>query len=265
MNRTRLASYIFLAGLLLMAASLPLSMFGMSLSQFILLAGWLISGKTRDNLRKAFTNPVTIVLTGVFLIHLAGTFYSTDFDYAFKDMRIKLPLLLLPVMFSTAPVNVHRHTDIVLRVLVAAVLTSTFISVGVLYGWMPHEKPVNDIRDAAVFISHIRLALLVCFSIFYLAWQTTRTEKMILRIAYTALTCWLVYFLYVMESMTGILILVPGAMAMVVRYAIARHRAIPAVAVLILAPALLITYIFIEPIPVINMIRLFFISSTNHI
>ena len=89
---------IYYIGLLLLAAGLPLWMLLMSLSQFILLGAWLMDGGIPGKLKKAFANPVVLVLTGLYAIHVVGLINTSDFEYAIRDLRIKLPMLLLPVI-----------------------------------------------------------------------------------------------------------------------------------------------------------------------
>ena len=93
---------IFYTGLLLLIASLSLSVFIMSLSQFIILGAWLFNGNIIQKFKSAFTNKVVLVLISVYVIHLIGLLYTSDFTAAFNDIRIKLPLLALPIIFSTA-------------------------------------------------------------------------------------------------------------------------------------------------------------------
>ncbi len=244
MNRSGLAKYSFLAGTFLLAASMPLSMFGMSLAQFLLLGGWLLGGSPLQHFRKALVRPVPGLLMGLFLLHLAGVFYSADFDYAFNDLRIKLPLLLMPVMFYTSPVDLRPFARPVLGVLVAAVLASTFISFGVLHDWLPHEKPVRDIRDISVFISHIRLSLLICFCIFLLAHTAQRKGRKTERLLCLAAMAWLGYFLYVLESMTGVLVLFIAAAFLLLRF-VSRNKKmrLPILASLVIIPALLVVFV----------------------
>ena len=38
----------------------------------------------------------------LFLLHLIGCLWTSDFDYAIKDLTIKLPLLILPIIIGTS-------------------------------------------------------------------------------------------------------------------------------------------------------------------
>ena len=70
LNRNELANGIYFAGLLILVAGLPLSMFLMSVSQLVLLASWIISGNLYEKLKTFLTNPVTLLTGSVFFLHL---------------------------------------------------------------------------------------------------------------------------------------------------------------------------------------------------
>jgi hypothetical protein len=145
----------------------------------------------------------------VYLLHLAGLIWTSDFKYAFKDLRIKLPLLLLPLILSTGPLIRTVHFRILLLALITGVTVSTAISFMIYAGVI--KRPVNDIRDICIFISHIRLALLCCLSLFAAAWliataPAAKRKNNILVLG--AVMVWLVYFLFLIESLTGIAIII---------------------------------------------------------
>ena len=157
-------STAYFVALILMAMSLPLSNFVMSVMQFTLLGLWLWAGfsfeKTFDffkeinffkglinflnyviilgynniidKFRIFFKNKPALVLTSLFFLHVIGLIYTSDFSYAFKDLRTKLPLFAFPVILSTMePLNKKRFNWVMLM-FVGAVLIGTFISTHVL-------------------------------------------------------------------------------------------------------------------------------------
>ena len=128
--------YIF--GLALMVASIPLSRYLMSLSQFILAGVFLWDGINEKRIgnyfsnhlrslsligiiplvisevfanmirrfRLFFTTKPAIIFCSIILLHLVGLIYTQNFDYALHDLKTKLPLFLLPLYISTSkPLN----------------------------------------------------------------------------------------------------------------------------------------------------------------
>ena len=202
------ASYIYYAGLLLLTASLPLSKFAMSISQFMIVGGWLFSGNIASRLRTFTKSKPALLLVSIFLLHLIGLAYTTDFNYAFKDIRIKLPLLLLPVILSSAERISEKQFNGILLALIAGTFTSTMISMMILLGWLNY--PVNDIRDISIFISHIRLSLLCCLSVFAIIWLLSRKSSPFpqpVQWLFVFAGIWLILFIIILESLTGVAVL----------------------------------------------------------
>jgi len=207
-KRKRIAFYLFYSGLVLLVAALPLSKFVMSIAQFLIAGGWLIDGDTGAKFKKFFNSKIALVLTSVYLMHLLGLLWTTDFEYAFKDIRIKLPLLILPLLLSSAPKITKSQFDGILLSLIGGVTISSLISLFIFLGVI--DRPVNDIRDISIFISHIRLSLLSCLSIVAIGWlnynhRNTPQSKYYLLLIPVLL--WLLYFIVLLESLTGIAIM----------------------------------------------------------
>ncbi len=217
------SSLMFYA-LILLAISIPLSEFGMSISQFLLLGLWIFeglsqkdkssSGQKQGQLKRIITNvgckfrmllnnPAALVVISLYFLHIIGTLYSSDLNYALKDLRIKLPLLSIPVIIATsAPLSIKRfHKLMVFFVL--AVFAGSMASIYVLF-----TRHITDPRELSIFISHIRFSLTICFSIFILIYLiakkvfATRASLYLL----IAGVLWFLLFLLILESVTGIII-----------------------------------------------------------
>ena len=125
-------TYFYLVGLTLIGVFLPTSKFGLSVTQFYLIFVWMLVGidvkgintmfseqtfmarfvlsvkyvlnQIWNNIQtrfKAFMhNKVAVIVASMYLMHILGLLYTSDFQYAFKDLRIKLPLLLFPILLS---------------------------------------------------------------------------------------------------------------------------------------------------------------------
>ena len=111
-ERTRdLEPVAYFLGLAMMAASLTLSPFLMSVSQFYLLAVWLFLGDPlKVKLQRFLHNKVALVLVSLYVLHLIGLAYTSDFQYAFKDLKVKLPLLTFPLFLSSTKPLDKRYT-----------------------------------------------------------------------------------------------------------------------------------------------------------
>ena len=187
-----------------MIISLPLSRFALSVSQFVLLGNWLLEADFKRKYRELKVNRAALVLISIYLVHVAGLIFTTDFDYAFKDLRIKLPLLALPVILATTKPLDGKKLDLLFLFYIIAVLIATFISFGILlFG------QISDIREISPFISHIRLSLNICLAFFFWAYfiLINCKHKFKVQLLLVLLALWMLVFLVISESATGIFVL----------------------------------------------------------
>lgn len=204
-NRKNTGELIFLFGLLLMAIGLPLSKFLMSISQFIMAAGWFYSGDVKNKFKIFFSNKAALITASIVLLHVIGLAYTSDMKYGWEDVRKKVPLLVYAILLSSAPKLSAKKFHLVLWIFISSVVISTIISIGVLTRVI--NKPVNDIRDISIFISHIRLSLLICMAIIICVWFVLIYQNRILKAMCLITALWLVAFLIIIESVTGLTIL----------------------------------------------------------
>jgi len=220
-----MSSLIFFIGMLLMAASIPLSVFGMSVSQFILIGGWLLEGAYKQRINQFVQNKPAVLWCGLYLIHLIAALWSSDTDYLLKDLRIKLPLLFLPFLLTSFPGISKKQIIVVLKVFIASVAISTLISTGVWLDLLPHQNQITDIREISVFISHIRLSLCIVFSLFLLIWFAIidfKNGKRVSTAIKLLLATWFIIFLFIMESMTGVIVLLISGFILAIRLILKR-------------------------------------------
>lgn len=205
-----------------MAASLTLSPFMMGASQFFLMAVWLFMGDpVKEKLRRFVHNRVALVLVALYLLHLIGLVYTSDFAYAFKDLRVKLPLLILPVVLSSVKPLDKKHFDLLMLLYVASVFVATCISFGYYL-----KNDYGDIREISHFISHIRFCLNIVLAmgiIGYYLYERRITKgkevpafglkKALNQYLMWFLFLWFAYQIYIFESLSGYLAFAGWAVA----------------------------------------------------
>lgn len=206
--------HIYVFALILLVAGLPLSKFLMSLSQIILACNWILEGDLKNKFTSFWKNKTALVISSLLLLHFIGLAYTSDFTYAFKDIRIKAPLFILPLIISTSKPLSRKLFDIILQLLVGAVLIGTIISSLILIDII--HRPVIDIRDISIFISHIRFALLICVAIFISSYFIFNSQRISGKIIWSGIILWLAFFLIVMESITGLMALSATVVGLVI-------------------------------------------------
>ena len=183
-----------------MAAGLTLSPFMMGASQFLLVLTWLFTGSpVKVKLQRFFHNRIALVLAALYLLHLVGLIHTSDFAYAFKDLKVKLPLLILPIVLSSTQPLKKKHFDLLILIYVTSVFIATCIS---FVTWLRNDY--GDIREISRFISHIRFCLNIVLSIGVVGYYlVTRKNLWWERILQLAIIVWFAGQLYLFESLSG--------------------------------------------------------------
>ena len=200
---------IYYISLLLVAASLPLSKFAVSVFMIILGVNWVMEGQFTEKKRKLRDNPSILIFCGIFLVHLLWLLNTSNFQYAFHDLKNKLILIVFPLVIGTSPALKQAQLKFLLLLFSLSLLVSTWISTSVLWGII--EYPITDIREISMFMSHIRLSLLINLSIFSLAYflfSKKINKSRLETIAYSFTILWFVFFLFLLKSLSGIVIFI---------------------------------------------------------
>ncbi|MFW5892266.1 MAG: O-antigen ligase family protein [Bacteroidota bacterium] len=202
---------IYFTGLVMIAISLPTSVYFMSVGQFILAGNWIIEGKYKDKVIYFWKQKTAVVFCLIFLLYLAGMIWSTDIEYGIRELRKKIPFLTLTFLIVSAPLGFNAlKSHILLLLFATSVLVTTFI------GWalFNHELSTN-LRELSPFISHIRLSLMLVFSIFIFIWLaekypfpksvTKNTAKYyLIKSLFYISSLWMLFFLLKMQVLTGL-------------------------------------------------------------
>ncbi len=201
-GRKNIHRNIYWAALALMFISMPLSRFGMSVSQFLLVGNWLAEGDIKSKWKKFLHNKAAVLLSSLWLLHLAGLLYSTDTGYALEDLKKKLPILLLPVILSGIPPIDSKRIYQLFYLYMGAVLTGVFIGFYTLF-----FKDVVDPRQLSPFISHIRFGMHIVIVIYLCVFFFSRHDKASLKILFSLSVLILIAFLIAIGSVSSLSIL----------------------------------------------------------
>jgi hypothetical protein len=228
----------YLLGLFMVAMGLTLSPFLMGMSQFWLVAVWLFDGLSsrrhcgpdpqspegkdsshrmgdggslsamtdrgfKSKLSRFWQNKVAVLLVVFYLMHVVGLLWTSDFDYAMKDLRVKLPILVMPLVLSGMEPLDRKRFDFVMLVYVLSVFVATLFS-SVSY-W---RHDYDDVREISHFISHIRFCLNIVFCIAVIGYYlVTYKSPWWTKCVQALLMLWFVYQIYIFESLSGYVIL----------------------------------------------------------
>lgn len=200
---------LLFTGLMMLAAGLPVSLFLTSLSQFFIAGSFFLEGSIKEKWKNFLANKVAVLITLIWLLHVVGLIWTVDLQEGLKDIRIKLPLLILPlVLAGSAPLSEIQYKWI-FRTFITSVFVGSMVSMAVYAGII--EREIHSIREIFIFnISHIRFALFVCLTIFILFMDAVNSFKIksYSKLLFQLVLCsWFIFFLIFIESITGLVIL----------------------------------------------------------
>ncbi len=190
--------------LIILLSVLPHSRLLLSMSEIGLVFFWILEGKFKSKIKRLKTHPEILIFASVFLLHLIGLIYTQNFPYAGKDLRIKLPILLFPIVLGTSLKLTAKEIKLILLIFTISIIAKTFYGIASLLGLTGVE--ITDFQKLAGKFSHIRYALLIniaSFSMLYYLIISSEKEKLKYKVFYFLSFIWLSYFLLLLHSVTG--------------------------------------------------------------
>ncbi|MBP8067672.1 MAG: hypothetical protein KAY27_03835 [Pedobacter sp.] len=88
----------------------------------LLVVNWIAAGDLKAKFKKLKESKIFWVLISLFLLHLLGLLYTSNFEYALKDLKIKLPIFFLPIVFIASPSLSVKEFRSILKVLLIFLL-----------------------------------------------------------------------------------------------------------------------------------------------
>jgi O-antigen ligase len=189
----------------IVCVGMPLGEFIMSIGSIALFLNWILEGKFKEKFSVLKHNKPAVAILIIFALHLLGLLWTHDFDYAFRDLKVKLPILIFPLVFGSTKVFSRQEMVKLFVVFVAATLISTLISVGVYIKSIYGNTPLTSNRDISIFISHIRLSLMVVFSVVGMFYFLKQKELKAINVAFASI--YFLFFLALLQSLTGWLLM----------------------------------------------------------
>jgi len=231
----QIVRYWFILSMMVIVAGLPFSKLLLSIGQFMMAGGWIVErfdgkkwlaamkgltiGRTLllapvvafsllfsgigRGFRDFFGNRAALLFASLLLLHVAGLIWTTDFNYAFKDLRTKLPLLLLPLFLSTSGAFGKKAFYAMMGLFILAVLVRSLFNT-----WLILTHHFIDIRDVSHNVSHIIFSLLICVSIYTLIFFLFKRSLFLIwqRVLILVVLGWMSGYLVLSQSFTGIAI-----------------------------------------------------------
>lgn len=188
-------------GTLLLVIGMPSSKVLMSLGTMVLALAFILDFNFKSSISAFRSNKLLFPLLSFVLIHLISLSWTSDFNYAAADLRIKVPLLLLPIFYTIKPIPKGY-----IRTLFLSLFVLTVVAIS-LYNFLAYNGIIGnysyiDFREMSLFGSHIRFSLMVAFAagICLTSFKNSRWQLIAI-----ILFSWLSYYTYYSQVVTGFL------------------------------------------------------------
>ncbi|MCX6287813.1 MAG: O-antigen ligase family protein [Bacteroidetes bacterium] len=151
-------------------------------------------------IRDLYRNKPALVFFSLYLLHVAGLLFTTDFDYAMKDLRTKLPIFLIPLFLGTSkPLSRNLFNAYIFLFLLALIIGT------LMYSWKIYYLKYIDIRDVSRNVSHIILGLELALGLFIMVWFIFRRSfPAWSKVLFILVSAWFIYYIFISRSFTGL-------------------------------------------------------------
>ncbi|MCX7954466.1 MAG: O-antigen ligase family protein [Bacteroidales bacterium] len=197
---------IYLFSLCLLSASIPVSVFMMSVSQFIMVINYILEGNFKKKYTLLRENKHGVLFSFIFIVHVIWLLiiYPQDYNYAFNDLRIKLPILILPIVIGTSSKLSMKELKYILLSLLATFLISSLV---IVFRFIFKDYfNIIDYRQYSPYISHIRCSLIAVFC-FYITLYFFKNNTYNIKYFWLTLSVYIVIFIFIIKVYTGIIVL----------------------------------------------------------
>jgi hypothetical protein len=209
--RIKILDILQWVGFAIVLVALPFSNFFISFGSFWLVGVWLLNllnahftdRTAKEYFKNFLSKKYYHAPTLIFMLPLIGLLWTEDFKFGAWDLRTKLPLLFMPLLVTTLRPMSARAVEALLATFVSALGIAALICIGVYFGL--GKKPILNIRDISIFISHIRFSMLLVFGAAIILLQWLRKGQWVV----PSIILLLIYFsfIWLIESLTGVSLL----------------------------------------------------------
>lgn len=210
-------SWVYFTAVALLAVSLPYSVFAISVTAITLMVNWLLEGDFQqkwDILRNKRSLWILLVFYAVHLLWMVNT---SDYEWGMHDLKIKLPMLIIPLVFATSNALSLSRIRAILNLYLASIIVASIICAYSIFRY--HVNPTLGEKEFFPYVSHIRLSLMMVMAVFITPWLFRQTQHPI-RWVYIPAGIWLICCLMLIQVLTGIAVLIAISTILLMRSAI---------------------------------------------
>jgi O-antigen ligase len=227
--------------LLSVAFLMPLSVWLVSFFSIAMIVNWIAGLNYSGKIKILWDRKELLIIPALFLLYVVWLLNTSDFVHAVNEFKLKLPLLVFPLMAGAYGTFSQERIRLLLLSFISGCVVAVAAGYCALAGILPGF--INDSRDLALFVPSIRLSIMLNLAIFAALFMGLKksTGSILLRVALIVAATAMTFFLFRLLSVTGLIIFVilsagTGVYFIVIR----KYRIIGASVAVISAAAIII-------------------------
>ncbi len=190
--------YLRITALTILTVGIALSNVLMSIGAIWIISNWLIQADFNSYWQKFKEKKTVWLVVAIYFFLAISLLWSDDVGYGFKDLRVKLPFIVIPLVMATSEPLQKKHFYFLLYVFLGIVLYTSVYNF-IRYNYVLEN--VHDIREMSVFISHVRFSVLINFAVFVCIFLIYK--KKFKAVLWLVLLGWYVFYLYKSQIING--------------------------------------------------------------
>jgi len=193
-------TYIHLLAICGIAIGLPLNKVVLSISLMVGLLNLIIEANFRTYWKNLKESKTTWLIGSFWLLHVVGLLWTSELNFGFSDIRIKLPLIVIPLISTCKPILEKKEINVVFLSFISSLVFTSFYNYFSYIGLIDGHQ-YNDIRGLSLFGSHIRYGILIAIGAIISLYMLLSQQKM--KWLYLLLFSWFAYYTFYSQIISG--------------------------------------------------------------
>lgn len=198
---TNTHNYLHVLGLCGIALGIPFNKVVMSVSMMFIVLNLLLEADFKSYWKNISSNRIYLLVFLFIGLHILGILWSSNLDSAFHDLRVKLPLLIIPTVLISKPIVKRKYLHIILGTFIVSTLIISLINFLLYQQWIGNVV-YNDIRGMSLFSSHVRFALIISMAAAIVLYYLKYNRAM--RLLAIGLLFWFAFYTFYSQVISGI-------------------------------------------------------------
>ena len=193
-------THLHIFGLCGVAAGVPFNKIMMSLAMMLIVLNLLLEADFKPYFQNLKTNKLYLFILGFFLLHIISLIWTYNFDYALHDLKVKLPLLVIPTIIAAKPIEKTKYINLILGSILLSTMVLSLINFFSYQAFFSGETHF-DFREMSLFTSHIRfgiiISMVVGIAIHFIRKSTGN------KFAFVVVIIWLTFYTFYSQVISG--------------------------------------------------------------